>query len=260
MDNKDLVLLAGKGGSGGGGGLSPDAKAALLDCFAHVAWTDEHGQDYYDELEAALYPSADLVSISAVYTQSGTVYDTDSLDSLRADLVVTATYADNTERTVTDYTLSGTLTVGTSTITVSYGGKTATFTVTVTESSGKSDMDGWTDGVAYTDLEIVQNEYARASDGSIQSYNGWNRTGYVPCDGASSLIVPPMPQEESGRVMSNWFYDENHNPVNGFTLSRTESTTVTVPATAKYFIVSSNAAALASCIGAGIVPHAPINE
>ena len=77
----------------------------------------------------------ELVSISAVYTQSGTVYSTDSLDSLKADLVVTATYSDSSTETIssTDYTLSGTLTVGTSTITAIYSGKTATFNVTVTE-------------------------------------------------------------------------------------------------------------------------------
>ena len=74
-----------------------------------------------------------LVSISAVYTQSGTVYNTDTLDSLKDDLVVTAHYDDTTTATVTGYTLSGTLTAGTSTITVSYGGKTTTFNVTVTE-------------------------------------------------------------------------------------------------------------------------------
>lgn len=115
------------------GGLTDEVKQALLDCFEHVAWIDEHGQDYYDALEDALYPPADLVSISAVYTQSGTVYDTDTLDSLKTDLVVTAHYDDSTTATVTSYTLSGTLTVGTSTITVTYGGKTTTFNVTVTQ-------------------------------------------------------------------------------------------------------------------------------
>ena len=80
---------------------------------------------------------AELVSISAVYTQSGTVYDTDSIDSLKADLVVTATYSDSSTETIpsTDYTLSGTLEVGTSTITVLYGGKTTTFTVVVSDQS-----------------------------------------------------------------------------------------------------------------------------
>lgn len=77
---------------------------------------------------------AEVSSISAVYTQSGTVYDTDSLDSLKSDLVVTVTYADQSTAVIpsTDYTLSGTLTEGTSTVTVTYGGKTTTFTVTVT--------------------------------------------------------------------------------------------------------------------------------
>lgn len=75
-----------------------------------------------------------LSSISAVYTQSGTVYEDTALNDLKTDLVVTATYSDSSTATVpsADYTLSGTLTEGTSTITVSYGGKTTTFTVTVT--------------------------------------------------------------------------------------------------------------------------------
>jgi hypothetical protein len=75
-----------------------------------------------------------LVSIDATYTQTGTVAPEDSLSSLTSDLVVVATYDNSTTATLTSsqYTLSGTLTVGTSTITVSYGGKTDTFDVTVT--------------------------------------------------------------------------------------------------------------------------------
>lgn len=121
-------------GGGSGTGLTQDIKQALLQCFAHTAWTDDQGQTYYDDLEDALYPFDLLSTISAVYTQSGTVYNTDSLDSLKADLVVTGAYSDGTYNTIRNYTLSGTLTAGTSTITVTYGGKTATFTVTVTQS------------------------------------------------------------------------------------------------------------------------------
>ena len=117
--------------SGSSGGLTADIKSALLACFANVAWAGNDGQDFYDALESALNPPANLSSITCVYTQSGTVYDTASLDDLKADLVVTAHWSDNTTSTVTTYTLSGTLTEGTSTITVSYGGKTTTFTVTV---------------------------------------------------------------------------------------------------------------------------------
>lgn len=138
MDNKEFVILAAKG-SVGGAGLSDTVKDALLDCFANVAWATENGQQYYDALEAALYPPADLLSISAVFEQGETViYDTDSLDALKSMLTVTANYDDGTSKTVTDYTLSGTLTVGTSTITVSYGGKTATFNVAVSAPQSES--------------------------------------------------------------------------------------------------------------------------
>ena len=198
-----------------GGGLTSDAKNALLNCFAHVAWVDANGQDYCHMLEEALFndtwriakwlnnctisnaagsvakdaaytatitpmagytltgatvsvtmggtditataynngtitiasvtgvlvisatavvTEATLASISAVYIQSGTVYPFTSLDSLKRDLAVTATYSNSTTAIVSaaDYTLSGTLTEGTSTVTVTYGGKTATFSVTVT--------------------------------------------------------------------------------------------------------------------------------
>ena len=118
--------------NGSDSGLTEDIKVALLACFEKVAWIDEDGQDYYDALYNALYRMDDLVSISAVYTQSGTVYDTDTLESLRTDLVVTAHMNDGTAQTVERYTLSGTLADGTSTITVSYGEKTTTFNVTVT--------------------------------------------------------------------------------------------------------------------------------
>lgn len=116
-------------------GLSDEAKTALLDCFAHVAWVDEHGQDYYDALEDALYSVSELTSITAVFNQgSAIIYDTDTLDTLKQYLTVTANYSDGTTQTVTNYALSGTLTEGTSTITASYGGKTDTFEVTVTDS------------------------------------------------------------------------------------------------------------------------------
>lgn len=194
-----------------------DVKLALLQIAEKVAYTDEHGQDYYDALENALYPpiratsvslnkaslvfsgiggtdtlvaivspnnveddtvywgssdkdvavvadgvviatgignctitaicntksasasvavaQATLLSISAVYTQSGTVYEITPLDDLKDDLVVTAYWSDNTQSTVPseDYTLSGTLEIGSSTITVTYSTETTTFNVTVSD-------------------------------------------------------------------------------------------------------------------------------
>ena len=136
-DQTNLVAAINEAASSGGGGLTEAIKTALLQLASKVAYIDANGQTYYNALYNALYPPAELVSIAAVYTQSGTVYDSTPLNDLKTDLVVTATYDDLTERVVpdTDYTLSGTLAVGTSTITVSYGGQTDTFTVTVTDNS-----------------------------------------------------------------------------------------------------------------------------
>lgn len=113
------------------GGLTEEVKQALLELFQHLAYADADGQDYYDALYDAFYPPRELANIIAVYTQTGTVYPDTPLDDLKTDLVVTARYSDGTTEEVTDYTLSGTLTAGTSTVTVSYGGKTTTFSVTV---------------------------------------------------------------------------------------------------------------------------------
>ena len=73
-----------------------------------------------------------LTSISATYNQGSTVvYPSTSLNSLKSKLVVTATYDDGSTSTVTEYALSGTLTKGTSAITVTYKSLNATFNVTV---------------------------------------------------------------------------------------------------------------------------------
>ena len=106
--------------------------------------------------------STTLVSIVANYTQSGAVYDEDTLDSLENDLVVTAVYNNSSTEVVTNYTLSGTLTVGTSTITVSYSGKTTTFNVTVSASLVYYDyLQG--DGTAFIDTGLLGQTYASDS-------------------------------------------------------------------------------------------------
>lgn len=196
MNNLLDAIIAAKlagGGGGGGSGLTEDVKQALMDVVNNVAWINGDGQQYIDELEAALYP---LSYITADYTQSGPVYTTDSLDSLKADLVVTAFYQGGTSKTVTGYTLSGTLIEGTSTITVSYGGKAATFNVVVTGSlvpdgyvrdglifflDGKQQVDisngTWTDIVGGKTFSLTD---CSASNGVV--FNGTSSNGLL--DGA----------------------------------------------------------------------------
>ena len=100
----------------------------------------------------------ELSSISAVYTQGDSVvYPSTSLDSLKGNLVVTATYTDGTSSTITDYTLSGTLTEGTSAVTVAYQGKTTTFNVTVTAGAApEPTQNGYLkDGYIYTNTKAL---------------------------------------------------------------------------------------------------------
>ena len=136
-------------------GLTDETKQALLQLASKVAYIDDDGQDYYQDLYDALYPQ-NVTSISCVYTQSGTVYDTDSLNSLKSDLVVTAQFSDGTTHTITTYSLSGSLIVGTSTITVSYNGKTTTFTVAVT----------LTPLYAFPDRVVTETDYTLETDKS----------------------------------------------------------------------------------------------
>lgn len=118
------------------GELSDDVKQALLQLAENAAYKIDDGRSYYDDLYNALYPPAELKRITALYTQPGTVYTTTPINSLRTNLIVTAIYSDDSSIVVASgYTLSGTLEAGQSTITVSYEGKTTTFTVLVTEGS-----------------------------------------------------------------------------------------------------------------------------
>lgn len=68
-----------------------------------------------------------LTSISATYTGGDVAVGT-AINNLTG-IVVTAAYDDGSTAVVTGYTLNGTIIEGSNTITVSYGGKTTTFTV-----------------------------------------------------------------------------------------------------------------------------------
>ena len=105
-------------------------------------------------------------TLSAVWDNTGlSVLTTDALDDLRDRLTVTATYMDDTSETVTGYALSGTLTAGTSTLTVTYGDKQTTFTVTVYQATDVTPaLSAWV--ASHSNVTLVKNE----TDGSILAY------------------------------------------------------------------------------------------
>lgn len=120
-----------------GDGMSEDFKQALLGIVSNVLIKPGvEGQDLYDALYASLYPTVEINVLIASYSPSGVVvYDTDSLDSLRPRLTVTAYFSDNTSKVITNYTLytvGGSLTAGTDVpIVITYRGATAMTTIPV---------------------------------------------------------------------------------------------------------------------------------
>ena len=182
-------------------GLTEDAKVALLNCFAHVAWVDEHGQDYYDDLENALYAEIGLVSITAVFTQGAfIVYPSTPLNDLKAFLTVTGYYNDGQTREITDYALYGTLTVGVSTITVTAERKTATFTVSVVSISIN-----------------VENGIIALIDGSEEDSETRARTDFIPCTFPVVFGIDADINVSNEISYAGRYYDANKNYIQGMT-------------------------------------------
>ena len=185
--NADGTMTAPVSGSGGNvDGLTSEVKTALMAVVENIGlWANGDGQPLIDNLRTALY-SAPIASITAVYTQTKTVYASDSLEVLRDDLIVTATYTDGTSSVLADYALSGTLCVGTSTVTVSKDGKTTTFTVTVTAAR-----------VPATGITLDKTTLSLASSAPV------TLTATVTPDNATDSVVWASSEEAVAKVSSD---------------------------------------------------------
>lgn len=114
----------------------------------------------------------------------------------------------------------------------------------------------WEDGIPYSNLDVVEGAYVEASTGTFKLDDTWSRTKFIPCYGVSTMTFPPVPQTYGQTADSNHFYDGAKNPISlCANLSKTNYTTISVPAGAAYFAISSETDALESCLNAGIVPH-----
>lgn len=132
------------------GGLSTTATHLLIEILRNGVYSTNQSANI-TALEASLKsggtdepdvpvvpdePEVTLYSISAIYNGGDVIVGTALTDL--TGIMVTAHYFDGTSNTVTGYTLSGEIAEGENTVTVSYGGKTTTFTVMgVAESGGK---------------------------------------------------------------------------------------------------------------------------
>ena len=124
-------------------GLTATEKSLILTLFRNAAYTSPDMNGVLAQLESLWSGSGGgetgktLTSISATYSGGDVAVGTAVTDL--TGIVVTAHYSDGTSEAVTGYILSGTIAEGSNTITVSYGGKTTTFTVIGTAESGGND-------------------------------------------------------------------------------------------------------------------------
>ena len=124
-----------------------------------------------------------LTSIAITTQPTKTTYDIgDTLDT--AGMVVTATYSDSTTQVVTGYTTSGfsSATAGQKTVTVTYEGKTATFTVTVNKTLTSIAVTTPPTKTVYNLNETLNTAgmvvTATYNDSSTQAVTGYTTSGF----------------------------------------------------------------------------------
>lgn len=180
-----------------------------------------------------------LISISATYTGGDVAVGT-SLTDLTG-ITVTAHYSDGSTASVTGYTLNGTIAEGSNTITVSYGGKTTTFTVVGIAESGGEDFEtnGWTNGTAYNIEWIDGYRFIDTDLGEPQAMSGRSITPFMPCQNANRLNIV-------GAVSGSIFwYDAEQNYLR-YTQSSKVIENTPIPTDAYYFrlcVVTENTSA-----------------
>lgn len=203
-----------------------------------TAWgiTDDNtGEE--EEPEEPDNPEVTLSSISATYT-GGEVTVGTALTDLTG-ITVTARYSDGSTANVTGYTLNGSIVEGSNTITVTYQGKTTTFTVTGVAESGGGEETGvsneteWSDGVPYT-LTLTADAYVK-KDGSFGTDEDWSRTNLLYCKGASNISFATSNGTPIKTSYYNCFYDENKTYLSNFSMTNSG---IAVPENASYVALS----------------------
>ena len=159
--NKTILIKGLKGDTGNTGIDSTIPLSGLIAIKDEIEMPA--GYELYEYVE-----DGTLIGITATYNQTATITDQSSLDDLRPDLTVISEYDNGHTYVITDYTLSGTLEVGTSTITVSYKGFTDTFDVTV--SSSITYLYNWDFTQSLTDS--VQNKTVSLSNATFTQGTG----------------------------------------------------------------------------------------
>lgn len=182
--------------------------------FANMI-SDEGGEDTPTEKT--------LTSISATYSGGDVTVGTELTDLVNS-ILVTANYSDGTSQTVIGYELSGSINEGSNTITVTYQGKTTTFTVV-------GFVELVDDGIDYTlnplaNVETYVNTTYDNTTGEKKTVNNEFCTDKFTLQNCMySLSV------KGGTYLGIFVWDENDNFINAFEVN-------TIPSPFKFIAVS----------------------
>lgn len=138
---------------GSGDGLTAEVKDALLACFANVAWKDDGGQTYYDDLYDALYAiTAITLNANSISMQTiGATYQL-TATTTPAGENVTWSSSNTSVATVSSTGLVTSVAYGSATITATAGNVSATCSVVVAQATCTGITASYTQsGTVYSD-------------------------------------------------------------------------------------------------------------
>lgn len=212
-----------------GAGLTTAQVEALDGMFKVCAFTKEDVSAEYnafliafgisggeEEPDTPVTPEKTLTSISAVYSGGDVAVGT-AVTSLTG-VVVTAHYSDGTSEVVTGYTLSGTIAEGSNTVTVSYGGKATTITVTgVAESGGDDGEVSYSDGYINDSgvLTALGNNYVNNKYDTVTGRNIGIATGL----GSAISSVRIAEYDSERNFIKRQYMKQSGHAAGAFTLS-----------------------------------------
>ena len=174
----------------GGGGLTDSVKIALLTCFRHVYWDDEHSKDYYDALYAALYAAESRLTAILDYGNT-TIFADDPLGKVKRMMKV---YYDGEEVNIGDCTITGDMIAGQNVLTVTYNDESTSIMVEAEEKPAS---------------RLV------LTAGDLLKFNGWGMSS-----GGQGHKPPYLVSAATARVYYSAkghlpYVDENNTPVTG---------------------------------------------
>lgn len=230
---KDIAKQIEQGGTGGGNGLTQTQITALDNMFKICAYTSSDITTQYNEFKSAFGISGEnppssvtLVSISATCNSANQLVGTLAKD---LNITVIAHYSDNSVIEVKDWTTEGTVQLGENTFIITYKDKTATVKVNGVSSSDGSFVSG-----EIINPIVISNSYVDKTSGKFIESDGWSRTDYIGCKGASKIKLTITGTLYSSQY--NAFYDSNKNFISSFAIGSVA--VIDVPTNAVYFVIS----------------------